>query len=116
MAGVGVVVVLGQQVHVVEEDAAPVLVSQRLSHAHVQQLGAVERTVPPLDGEGRRYFFRIQGLKGFVEFSGNLLTVLIYLDSYCTGGGTSRTPHLAVRPRYPADLSEYKIELKNIIL
>ena len=52
VAGVGVVVVLGQQVHVVEEDTAPVLVSQRLSYPHVQQLGAVECTVPPLDREG----------------------------------------------------------------
>ena len=49
MAGVGVVVVLRQQVDVMQEDAAPVFVSEGLPHADVQQLGSVKGTVPPLE-------------------------------------------------------------------
>lgn len=48
VAGVGVVVILRQQVHVVQEDAAPVFVSEGLPHPDVQQLGSVKSTVPPL--------------------------------------------------------------------
>lgn len=48
MAGVDVVVIFRQQVHVVQEDAAPVLVSEGLPHPDVQQLCPVESAVPPL--------------------------------------------------------------------
>lgn len=49
VAGVGVVVVLRQQVDVMQEDAAPVFVSEGLPHADVQQLGSVKGTIPPLE-------------------------------------------------------------------
>lgn len=48
MAGVDVVVIFRQQVHVVQEDAAPVLVFEGLPHPDVQQLRPVESAVPPL--------------------------------------------------------------------
>lgn len=48
MTGVGVVVILGQQVNIVQEDAAPVFISKGLPHPDVQQLGSVKGTVPPL--------------------------------------------------------------------
>ena len=48
VAGVGVVVVFGQQVDIVQEDAAPVFISERLPHPNIQQLGSVKSTVPPL--------------------------------------------------------------------
>lgn len=60
VAGVGVVVVLRQQVHVVQEDAAPVFVSESLPHAHVEQLGPVERPVAPLTNETRTRLQSVQ--------------------------------------------------------
>lgn len=48
VAGVGVVVVLWQQIDVVQEDAAPVFIPEGLPHPHVQQLGPVKSAVPPL--------------------------------------------------------------------
>lgn len=53
VAGVGVVVVLGQQVDVVQEYAAPVFVSEGLPHPDIQQLGSVKSTVPPLEPKNR---------------------------------------------------------------
>lgn len=52
VAGVGVVVILRQQIHVVQEDAAPVFVPEGLPHPDVQQLGSVKSTVPPLKKHG----------------------------------------------------------------
>ena len=54
VAGVGVVVVLRQQVDIVQEDAAPVFVSEGLAHPDVQQLGSVKSAVPPLKAEKRQ--------------------------------------------------------------
>lgn len=51
VAGVGVVVVLRQQVDVMQEDAAPVLISEGLPHPNIQQLGSVKCPVPPLKAE-----------------------------------------------------------------
>lgn len=48
VAGVGVVVVLRQQVDVMQEDAAPVFISEGLPHPDVQQLGSVKSAIPPL--------------------------------------------------------------------
>lgn len=48
VAGVDVVVIFRQQVDVVQEDAAPVLVSEGLPHPDVQQLRSVKSAVPPL--------------------------------------------------------------------
>lgn len=48
VAGVGVVVVLRQQVNIMQEDAAPVFISEGLPHPDIQQLGSVKRAVPPL--------------------------------------------------------------------
>lgn len=48
VASVGIVVVLGQQINIMEEDAVPVFISESFPHANVQQLGSVEGTVPPL--------------------------------------------------------------------
>lgn len=51
VAGVGVVVVLRQQVNIVQEDAAPVFISEGLPYPDVQQFGSVKSTVPPLKSE-----------------------------------------------------------------
>ena len=51
VAGVGVVVVLGQKVNIMQEDATPVFVSEGLSHPDVKQLGSVKSTIPPLKPE-----------------------------------------------------------------
>lgn len=51
VTGVGVVVVLRQQVDIVEENAAPVFISESLPNPYVQQFGPVESTVPPLEPE-----------------------------------------------------------------
>lgn len=51
MAGVGVVVVLRQQVNVMQEDAAPVFISEGLPYPNIQQLGSVKSSVPPLKSE-----------------------------------------------------------------
>lgn len=51
VAGVGVVVILRQQVNIVEEDAAPVFISESLSHTNIQQLGTIESTIPPLKSQ-----------------------------------------------------------------
>lgn len=48
VAGVDVVVIFRQQIHVMQEDAAPVLVSEGLPHPNVQQLRPVKSAVPPL--------------------------------------------------------------------
>lgn len=48
VAGVGVVVILRQQVNIVQEDTAPIFISEGLPHTNVQQLGSVESTIPPL--------------------------------------------------------------------
>lgn len=48
VAGVGVVVILRQQVDVMQEDAAPVFIPEGLPHPHVQQLGSVKSAIPPL--------------------------------------------------------------------
>lgn len=48
VAGVEIVVIFGQQVDVVQEDTAPVLVSEGLPNADVQQLRPVKSAVPPL--------------------------------------------------------------------
>lgn len=48
MAGVGVVVILRKQVDIMEEDAAPVFVSEGLPHAYIQQFGSVKSAIPPL--------------------------------------------------------------------
>lgn len=57
VAGVDVVVVFRQQVDVVQEDAAPVLVSEGLPHPDVQQFRPVKSAVPPLKQqiEGKRH-------------------------------------------------------------
>lgn len=52
VAGVGVVVILRQQIHVVQEDAAPIFVSEGLPYPDIQQLGSVKSTVPPLKKYG----------------------------------------------------------------
>lgn len=52
MAGVDVVVIFRQQVHVVQEDAAPVLFSEGLPHPNVQKLRPVKSAVPPLKQQG----------------------------------------------------------------
>lgn len=49
VAGVDVVVVLRQQVNVMQEDAAPVFISEGLPHSNIQQLGSVKSTIPPLN-------------------------------------------------------------------
>lgn len=56
VAGVDVVVVFRQQVDVVQEDAAPLLVSEGLPHSDVQQFRPVKSAVPPLKRqiEGKR--------------------------------------------------------------
>lgn len=56
VAGVDVVVVFRQQVDVVQEDTAPVLVSEGLAHSDVQQFCPVKSAVPPLKWqiEGKR--------------------------------------------------------------
>lgn len=48
VAGVSIAVVLGQQVHVVDDEAAPVLVSEDFPYAGVQQFAFVEGAAPPL--------------------------------------------------------------------
>lgn len=48
VTGVGVVVVLGQQVDIVQEDTTPVFVSEGFPHPYVKQLGSVEGPIPPL--------------------------------------------------------------------
>lgn len=48
VACVGVVVVLRQQVHIMQKDAAPVFISEGFPHPNVQQLGSVKGAVPPL--------------------------------------------------------------------
>lgn len=48
VAGVDVVVIFRQQVHIMQEDAAPVLISEGLPHPDVQQLRPVKSAVPPL--------------------------------------------------------------------
>lgn len=48
VAGVDVVVIFRQQVHIVQEDAAPVLISEGFPHPNVQQFGSVKGTIPPL--------------------------------------------------------------------
>lgn len=53
VAGVGVVVILRQQVDVMQEDAAPVFISEGLPHPNIQQLGPVKSTVPPLKKQTR---------------------------------------------------------------
>lgn len=49
VAGVDVVVILRQQVNIMQEDAAPVFISESLPHSNIQQLGSVKSTVPPLN-------------------------------------------------------------------
>lgn len=51
VAGVSVVVVLRQQVDIMQEDAAPVFISEGLPHTNIQQLGSVKGAVPPLKSE-----------------------------------------------------------------
>lgn len=58
VTGVGVVVILRQQVNIVEENAAPVFISESLPHPDVQQFGPVKGTVPPLKTEKRRQIER----------------------------------------------------------
>ena len=53
VAGVEVVVVLGHQVHVVEDEAVPGEVLQGLQVAHVQQLGSVERCITGLEKQNK---------------------------------------------------------------
>lgn len=48
---VGVVVVLRQQVNVMQEDAAPVFVSEGFPHPDVKQLGSVKSAIAPLKSE-----------------------------------------------------------------
>jgi len=51
VASIGVVVVLGQQVNIVQEDATPVFISEGLAHPNVQQLGSIKSAVAPLKSE-----------------------------------------------------------------
>lgn len=60
VAGVDVVVIFRQQVHIMQEDAAPVLISEGLPHPDVQQLRPVKSAVPPLKRQREA-----AGTKGF---------------------------------------------------
>lgn len=42
MASVGVVVIFWKQVHIMEEDATPVLLLQSFTHSHVQQFCTIK--------------------------------------------------------------------------
>lgn len=48
MAGVGIVVILRQQVNIMQENTAPVLLFQHLTHSNIQQLRSVKGGVPRL--------------------------------------------------------------------
>lgn len=54
VTGVEVVVILGEEIHIVKEEAVPFFVPQGLLHPHVQQFGPVESGVPSLRGEKRQ--------------------------------------------------------------